>query len=62
MIRKNDALGLCLNKFTQNNKTHVRFKAIWQEQKIGSMPTPPVRRNTAPRGDFRGISAVSPTF
>jgi len=42
--------------------THIWFKAIWQEQKIGNMLTPLLSRNTAPCGEFRGISDVSSTF
>ena len=62
MIRKNDALGLCLHKFTQNHMTRVWFKAIWKEQKTGNTLTLLLSRNTAPCGAFRGISDVLSTF
>ena len=55
MIRKNDALGLCLHQFRQNHMTRVWFKAIWQEQKTGNTLTLLLRRNTVPCGAFRGI-------
>ena len=42
--------------------SHIWFKAIWQEQKIGNMLIPLLRRNTVPCGDFRDISDVSSTF